>query len=154
MVTDIKPVGASGATAVSCVADTGLTDVAGTPLNFTVEVRLKPIPAIDTVVPGAPASGLTAVIDSVGRNLCDVVADPSAVLTVIRPGTAPAAASTLSWLALATTTLAGRPSKSTCVLRMSPLPRTVTVLPVMPECGVKLMILGRTLNVHALVILL
>ena len=151
-VTVIGPVGANGTTAISIVDDTCVTEVAGTPSNFTVELLLKPIPLIETLVPGGPLAGANDVSDSVGTKSFEVVAEPAAVSSLTGPRIAPSDTRTRSWFGLPERMLpAAAPGKITWGPGVSPLPLIVRTLPVMPEWGVKLVIFGRTVNVHALV---
>jgi hypothetical protein len=155
LVTVIGPVVApAGTVAFRRVADTWVTVVAVVPLNLTAELLLKPRPLIVTTVPTGPVFGEKLVIDSVGvKFVAPVDAVPAGVVTVIGAGTAPLGTVTFSWVALEDVTLAFLVPNVTLAPGLRPVPAIVTVLPVIPECGVNDVIVGATLNVQGLVIL-
>jgi hypothetical protein len=63
-VTPIGPlVAVAGTVAVSCESETTLNDDDGVPLNVTAVVPVKPLPLIDTDVPGGPLVGEKPLIE-------------------------------------------------------------------------------------------
>jgi hypothetical protein len=104
LVTVIGPsVAVGGTVAVSFVAETNVTALAATPLNFTLELLVNPTPVSVTTVPRGPLVGAMAVIDSVGVKLAALVAVPAAVGTEIFPATAPSG--TVALICVADTTV-------------------------------------------------
>jgi hypothetical protein len=98
-VTLIGPVVAvEGTVAFSWVDETWVTLEAAVPLNFTVELLLKPIPVIVTTVPAGPLFGLKPVIDIVTVKLDALVPVPAGVVTEILPLTAPFGTVALIWV--------------------------------------------------------
>jgi hypothetical protein len=90
LVTVIGPeVAVDGTVAFSRVAETWVTALAATPLNFTPEVALNPTPLIVTTVPEGPLVGAKLVIDRVGVKFEALVPVPAAVVTEIFPTAAP-----------------------------------------------------------------
>ena len=99
LVTVIGPVvAAEGTVAFSWVAETWTTVDATVPLNFTVELLLKPTPFIVTTVQVGPLPGPKPVIDSVIVKFVALVPVPAGVVTEILPITAPFGTTALIWV--------------------------------------------------------
>jgi hypothetical protein len=100
LVTVILPVLAPvGTIATSLLGGVRLRTVAATPLNFTDDVDVNPVPVIVTSVPLGPLEGVKLVIDSVGVKFAALVAVPAAVVTEIFPVVAPSGTVALIWSA-------------------------------------------------------
>jgi hypothetical protein len=140
-------VAVGGTVAVSFVAETNVTALAATPLNFTVELLVKPTPVSVTTVPAGPLVGAMAVIDSVGVKFAALVALPAAVVTEILPATA--ALGTVAVICVADSTLydAARPANFTLLAPLKFVPVIVTLLPVIAEVGVNELTVGATCGV-------
>src|SRR5438445_137737 len=125
---------------------------ASTPLNFTEVVPIKPLPLIYTCVPGVPEVGVNDVI--IGRTVKLVALDavPDGVVTDTLPVNA--VADTVAVIEVSESTEkveAACPLNFTEVAPVRPLPLIVTVVPVVPESGVKDAIFGKTVNDDVLV---
>lgn len=84
--------------------------------------------------------------------LVALVALPPSVVTVILPVSAPVGTSALTWVSFTTkVNVADFPSNVTLVVCSKPVPVMVTKVPTCPLAGVKLVMVGRTLNVFVLV---
>jgi len=148
LVTVTGPVVAvAGTLAVSFVAETNVTVLAATPLNFTVEPAVNPSPATVTSVPGGPVRGPMPVIDSVVVKFDALVPVPAAVVTEIFPAAAPSG--TVALICVAETTLndAVRVPNFTTVAPLKFVPVIVTALPVIPDIGVNELTAGATCGV-------
>ena len=127
----------AGLTAVSCVAETMTTLVAGVAPKSTAVAVLKPVPVIVTEVPPAsePAAGLTPVTVgaamAVNWSAAEVVETPPGLVTVM--STVPAGTAGLAAvICVAETTvklLAANVPKSTTVVPLKPVPVMVTDVP-------------------------
>jgi hypothetical protein len=143
-VTLIGPVVAvEGTVAFSWVDETWVTLEAAVPLNFTVELLLKPIPVIVTTVPAGPLFGLKPVIDIVTVKLDALVPVPAGVVTEILPLTAPFGTVALIWVPDTNVTVVEAVDPN---LTFAPgtklVPLIVTVLPVIPAVGVNELTVG------------
>ena len=148
LVTVMRPVVAvDGTVAFIFVADTNVTALAAIPWNFTVEPLVNPIPLIVTTVPEGPLLGLTAVIDSVGVKLAELVAVATAVVTEILPAVAPFGTVAVILIPDATVNTAAVFPNFTMLAPLRLVPLIVTVLPVMPDAGVNELIVGATCGV-------
>ncbi len=128
LVTVIGPlVAVVGTVALSTVAEVCVTVVDATPLNFTVEVLVKPTPLIVTIVPVGPLAGVNDLIDNVGVKFVAETALPAPVVTVIGAAIAPFGTVTLSWVGLWDVTVARLVPNFTTGLGRRPLPWIVTV---------------------------
>ena len=132
----------AGTTAFSFVDETKLTPGAAMPLNCTLAPGAKPMPLTVTERPGEPCLGPKPITDSVGVNLAFVVALPPGALTAILPAFAPLGTTASSLPGETTAKLAESLPIFTWLTPPSALPSIVTVLPVTPEDGVKLLIDG------------
>jgi hypothetical protein len=113
------------------------------PLNFTVELLLKPTPLIVTTVPVGPVAGLKPVIDSVTVKFEALVPVPAGVVTEIFAVTAPFGTIALIWVPDTNVTEpAGFVPNLTVAPATKPVPVIVTVLPVIPEVGVNEVTVG------------
>src|SRR5437763_11799880 len=75
----------------------------------------------------------------------------SALVTVIGPVVAPAGTVAVTAVSVTVPTTAGMPLKATAVVSARLVPLIVTLAPTAPLVGVKLVILGKTVNAFALV---
>src|SRR5881275_3073418 len=100
------------------------------------------MPLIVTVVPAGPLVGLKPVIENVTPKLDELVAVPAGVVTLIGPLVAPFGTVGLIWLALAIVKLDDLPLNVALLAPQRLLPLTVTAVPVRPDVGVKLEMVG------------
>ena len=144
LVTVIGPVvAAEGTVAFSWVAEIWTTVDATVPLNFTVELLLKPTPFIVTTVPVGPLAGPKPVIDSVTVKFVGLVPVPAGVVTEILPVTAPFGTTALIWVPDTNVTVGEAFAPNLTVAPgTKPVPLIVTVAPVIPEVGVNEVIFG------------
>ena len=113
------------------------------PLNFTVDVLLKPTPSIVTTVPVGPLPGPKAVIESVGVKLNALVPVPAGVVTEILPGIAPLGTTALSNVVFPNATDGeATPWNFTVEPGTKSVPVIVTELPVIPEAGLNEVTVG------------
>jgi len=138
---------ADGTVARSLVADTSVTALAATPLNFTLEALVKPTPEIVTTVPYGPLVGAMLVIDSVGVNEDALMPVPAAVVTAIFPADAPSGTVALICVADCTLYDATRFPNFTALAPLKYVPVIVTELPVIPDAGVNELTVGATCGV-------
>lgn len=141
-------------TAVTWVSFTTLTPVAAVPFTLTLEVPVRPLPLMVTVVPTGPLVGVKLEIEGVSRTVKTValVTEPLAALTVIRPVVVPAGTTAVIWFAELTVTLvAAVPLKLTVDEPSNPLPVITTDVPTGPLAGAKDMIDGVTVKLAAVV---
>src|SRR5205807_6617112 len=118
--------------------------LAGVPLNCTVAVGVNPMPLMSTTVPTGPPVGEYPVIDSVGVNVCVLVAVPAAVVTEITEAVAPLGTVVLICVADRRVKLAARLPNLTLLAPLRYVPVIVTRLPVIPDVGVNELIVGAT----------
>lgn len=145
-VTEIVPVVAPTGTVVVIVVDVLAVTMAVVPLKLTVllaGVRSKFVPVIVTVVPMGPEAGVKAVMVGTAAKVNPFcVAVPPGVVTETLPEV-PAAI--IAVILVADTTLndaAAVPPKLTAVAPVKFVPVIVTVVPMVPEAGVKDVISG------------
>jgi hypothetical protein len=125
------------------VDETWVTLEAAAPLNFTVELLLKPTPLIVTTVPVGPLAGAKPVIDSVTVKFEALVPVPAGVVTEILPVTAPLGTVALIWMPDTNVTVAEAfVPNLTVAPGTKPVPLIVTVPPVIPDVGVKELTVG------------
>ena len=145
MVTDIGPlVAVLGTVALIELRDVIVKDDTSTPPNFTEVVPIKPLPLIYTCVPGVPEVGVKDVIFGRTVKLVALDAVPDGVVTDILPVNA--VADTVAVIEVSESTEkdeAACPLNFTEVAPVKPLPLIVTVVPVVPEVGLKDVIFGR-----------
>jgi len=146
VVTEILPVVAvPGTVAEICVSLFTMNPGSPAPLNWTTVAPVKLVPVTVTAVPAAPLVGLKLVI--VGwLDIVKLVLEPALPTGVhIRtlPLVVPAATTAVIWVALSTEKLAaGFPLKLTFVVPVRFVPVMTTLVPALPEVGVKLEIVG------------
>lgn len=120
------------------------------PLNLTAVIALKLLPVIVTVVPTAPLAGVNEVIDGAGNTVNEValVAVPAGLVTVIVPVVVPLATTAVIEVLL---TIAKEealiPFTRTCVAELKLLPVMVIVVPMVPDEGLKDVIVGGRITV-------
>lgn len=156
-VTVIVPLVAPVGTATTnCVTVAELT-VADWPLNLTallVLVALKFVPLIVTEVPIGPTDGVKLAITGPTVKLLPLVAVfPSAVMLIV-PVVAPVGTDVTSCVVVAELTVAAVPLKlieSLAATESNVVPVMVTLVPIAPLVGVKLVILGVTVKLLLLV---
>ena len=81
-------VAVAGTVAVICVGEF-TTNVASTPLKETVLTPVNPVPVITTDVPAGPFVGVNDVIAGATAKSVELAPVPAALVTLIRPVTAP-----------------------------------------------------------------
>jgi hypothetical protein len=144
LTTLIGPVVAvAGTVAFSWVEETTVV-AAAVPWNLAVELELKPIPLIVTTVPPGPLEGLKPVIARVGVKFAALEALPALSDTEMLPAAAsPLGTTARSWV-VDTKLTAGDLSvpNLTVIPGTNLVPVIVTVLPVIPEEGVKELSVG------------
>ena len=123
---------------------------AAIPPKLTLEVvsRLMPVIVIDA--PAPPVAGLKAVI--VGGNiklklLAEVVEPPGAVNATLPVLPEPTVA-VITVFELTAKLCAGIPPKLMALVPVKPLPLMVTIVPLPPDKGVKLLITGKGIKVN------
>jgi len=141
----IRPVVAPAGTEVfTCVAETTVK-VAAVPLKRTLVVPVKLVPVIVTAVPTGPLAGENEVIVGAGGTTVKspaLVPVPDGVVTVILPLVAPAGTAVLICVGEITVKVAAVPLKRTLVEPVKFVPVIVTLVPTVPEVGVKDVIVG------------
>ena len=152
VITDIVPdVAALGTGALIELRDTIVKGDASTPLNFTEVAPIKPLPPIYTCVPAVPEIGVKDVIIGRTVKLVGLVAVPAVVVTDIEPVNAITGAVAVIEVSESTEKVADEaapcPVNLTEVAPVKPLPLIVTVVPVVPEAGLKDVILGGCVTV-------
>jgi len=114
------------------------------PLNSTALAPVKLVPLIVTLVPTGPLLGVK--LEIVGGlmtvKLPELLAVPSAVVTLIGPLVAPAGTVAVIAVAEFTAKLALVPLNSTALAPVKLVPLIVTLVPTGPLVGVKLEIVG------------
>jgi len=126
--------------------------VAAVPLNFTADVPVKLAPLIVTLAPSAPFPGEKLVIVGTGTKFVALVAVPPGAVT--RSGPVDATAGTVAWMAVSDVTVnvaALAPLNVTADAAVKFRPLIVTTVPTGPLAGAKLVIVGATMKLVALV---
>jgi hypothetical protein len=145
-VTDIVPVVAPLGTVAAMWLASITENVAVVPLNFTPVAPVKSVPVIVTLAPTTPLGGEKLAIVGAAAftvKLLVEVAVPAGVTIAILPVTALAGTVNVALVALATEkAVAATPPTVTEVAPVKFVPVTVTVVPVAPLVGVKLVIVG------------
>ena len=148
VVTEIGPVVAPAgtvATMVVAVTAAGLK-LADAPLNVTDVVPRKSVPVMVTAVPEGPETGEKSVMlgapTTTTENESALSAVPPGVVTAILPEMAPAGTVALSWVALRTSAEAAVPLNVTAPTSTKFVPLMVTSVPMGPEPGEKLVMVG------------
>ena len=152
VVTAIGPVVAlAGTVAVICVLES-TWKVAAVPLNLTQLAPVNPVPVSVTPAPAAPLPGVTLTTLGLTRKVPVLVAVPAVVLTVIFPAVAPAGTVAVILVGISTVkVVAGAPLTLTDVAPVKLAPVMVTLAPIAPLDGVKLVIRGATVKLTELV---
>ena len=90
-VTFTTPDAPAGATAVNCVAETNVTDVAAVEPNWTVELDVKLFPLIATVFPppAGPAFGDTLLTAGGPAIVVEIIPDPQPLFDAPLPASPP-----------------------------------------------------------------
>src|SRR5207245_329688 len=152
VVTDIGPlVAVLGTVALIELRDVIVKDDASTPPNFTEVVPIKPLPLIYTCVPDVPEIGVNDVIFGKTVKLVALVPVPAVVVTDIGPVSAVLGTVALIEVADSTVKDAACPLNFTEVAPIKPLPLIVTIVPAVPEAGLKDVIFVKTVNDEVLV---
>ena len=141
-------------TAVTLVALTTVKLAAAIPPILTAVAPARLLPVIVRTVPAMPEAGET--VDIVGGpttvNVAALVPVPPGVVTEMVPVVAVVGTTAVMLVALTTLKLAAAvPLNDTAVAPVKFEPVRVTVAPGLPDVGVKLVMVGRTLNVLLLV---
>ncbi len=146
VVTETLPEDPDATTAVMLVADTTINETAAIPPKLTAVAPVKFVPVTVTVMPLPALVGVNEVIVGAGIKIKPgPVAVPPGVVTETFPDV-PAA--TMAVMLVADTTVndaAAVPPKLTTVAPVKFVPVIITVIPVGPLVGVKLVIVGGTM---------
>jgi hypothetical protein len=141
-VTLIFPVVApEGTVAVICVEEFTV-NAAFVPLNVTDVVPVKFAPVITTFVPTGPAVGEKVVTRGLTAKLVALIAVPAGVVTAMGPVVAPEGTEVVIFVDELIVNVALVPLKVNDVAPVNPLPLTMTLAPMMPIVGEKLVIVG------------
>lgn len=138
VVTVILPVEAPAGTVALILVDEVTVKVAETPLNFTDEAPVKPVPLIVTVVPTGPLFGENdEIVGGVGVTvkLLALVAVPPGVVTVMAPVEAPEGTVAVIWVLEFTVKVALVPANLTLDAPVKFVPVIVTDVPTGPLAG-------------------
>jgi len=148
VVTAMAPVVALAGTVVVIREGEMTVKAAAMPLNLTELTPVKFDPVITTLAPAAPLVGETPVIAGacVTVKSAALVAVPADVATAMRPLLAPAGTAVVIFTAETTVKLASAPLNATDVAPVKLAPLIATLVPVVAADGVKLVILGATVN--------
>ena len=135
-----------GTVALICVSELTVKLVAPVPLNFTAVAPLNAVPVIVTLAPIPPLAGEKLVIEGMGtvtENDEALVAVPPEVVTLIAPVVAPdGTVAVICVDELTVKVVALAPLNVTAVAPVKFAPVIVTLVPVGPLAGEKLLILG------------
>jgi hypothetical protein len=139
----ISPVVApTGTVALICVSESS-TNEASVPLNFTTVAPVRLAPVMVTVVPTGPEVGMKPeTVGPVTVKLEALVAVPPGVVTPIDPVVAPLGTTVVIWVSELTVKVAAAPLNVTAEAPVRPVPPMVTLVPIAPDVGVKLEIVG------------
>ena len=143
VVTVIDPVVAPAGTVAWIAVAEFTVKLAFTLLNRTAVAPVKFVPLMVTLVPTGPLAGVKLVIEGgVIVNAVLLVAVPAGVVTRMGPVVAPAG--TVAWIAVAefTVNVASTPLNCTAVAPLKLVPLMVTLVPIKPVAGVKLVMDG------------
>jgi hypothetical protein len=142
-----------GTVAVICVAELTV-NVAAVPLNFTAVAPVKAVPVIVTFVPTAPPVGEKLVMVGGGMTVKELalVPVPPAVVTLIVPVVAPAGTVAVICVSEFTVNEAVVPLNFTAVAPVNAVPVIVTLVPIAPLVGEKLITEGVGMTVKELVL--
>ena len=144
VVTVIVPLVVPAATtAVICVSLSTVNDCAAVPLNATDEALVKLRPVMTTLVPARTFEGVKLAMLGPTRKLVDEVAVPFGAVTEMVPLVVPTATTARICVALSMMNdAAGVPLNDTAVAPVKFVPVSVTVVPLPPLAGVKLVKVG------------
>lgn len=148
LVTEILPVVAPDGTVALIELETTVNE-AETPLNLTLVALSRSVPEMVTWAPIVPEVGvkLLMVGGLMTVKLLELEPEPLGVVTLIAPVVAPEGTVTVIWESVSTeNALVEVPLNETSVAPVKLEPLMVTEAPTAPLVGVKLVILGRTLN--------
>ena len=116
--------------------------VAGTPAMVTWLAPTKALPEIVTVAPAAPDSGLKPVMRGCTVNDPACCVTPPSAVTVTGPSVAPLGTVACSWVGETTVNAAAVRLNATRLIKLRPVPVTVTVSPTPPVDGERPLITG------------
>jgi hypothetical protein len=144
VVTVMGPVVAPAGTIAVIWVEVTTVNVALTPLKRTSVVPVKFVPVMVTEVPTGPEVGekLTMVGGRMTTKLVPLVAVPAGLVTVIGPVVAPAGTVAVICVLLLTVKAAAMPLKRTSVVPVKFVPVMMTEVPMRPEAGEKLTMVG------------
>jgi hypothetical protein len=141
-VTLIGPVVApAGTVAVICVEELTV-NAALVPLNVTDVVPVKFVPVITTLVPTGPDVGAKVVTRGPTAKLLTLVAVPPGAVIAMGPVVAPEGTEVVTFVDELIVNVALVPLKVNDVAPVKPLPLTMTLAPMAPIVGEKLVIAG------------
>lgn len=122
------------------------TNVANTPLKETLLTPANPVPRITTDVPTGPFVGVNDVMAGATAKSFELVPVPAALVTLIRPVTAPVGTIAVILVDELTVNWACAPPKVTPVTPVKLVPVMVTEVPGAPEVGVNDATVGATVT--------
>ena len=149
----IFPLVAPDGTVAETVVRFAAENVAATPLKLTADVPVNVVPVMVTVAPTGPEIGVKDAIvgGATMVKLVALVATPPGVVMLSFPLVVPVATMAVTVVAPFTLkVVAAVPLKLTAVAPFSPVPVIVTVPPIGPDEGVKLVIVGTGATVKLL----
>ena len=150
VITEIAPVAApTGTMAVIEVVERTLKDEL-TPLNWTSETPVKLEPVIFTLVPTAPLVGVKFVTWGRIVKLVPLDAVPAEVVTLIGPAVARVGTVAVIDVSEFCVNEDAMPLNLTELAPVNPVPVIVTLVPMIPLVGVKLLIPGNTVKLDPL----
>jgi hypothetical protein len=126
-------------------------NVADVPLNLTAVVPVKAVPVIVTLTPTAPLVGAKLTMLGLTVKFPVLIAVPAGVVTPIFPVVAPPGTVAVILIDVLTVKPAETPLNVTDVAPVKFAPLTVTLEPITPLVGEKLLIRGATVKLVALV---
>ena len=151
VVTLSGPLVAFAGTLVVICALESTWNVAVTPLNLTEVAPVSAVPLSVTAAPTVPWPGVKLAMVGLTVKFPTLVAVPAGVVTAIFPLVAPAGTVAVILVAVTTLKLAGVPLKVTEVVPVKFAPLMVTLAPITPVDGEKLVMRGATVKLVALV---
>jgi hypothetical protein len=147
VLTTNKPVVAATGTVVEIWLSLFTVKTAGVPLKVTLVAPVNPVPAITTAVPDIPLEGVTVARVGTGEGLTvkfvALETVPPAAVTVIAPVVALLGTTAVIWVGEGTLkVVADTPANLTPDTPKKLVPVKVTVVPITPPFGVKLVKVG------------
>jgi hypothetical protein len=151
VVTEILPfVAAAGTIAVTRI-DELTVKLALVPLNLTDVAPVSPVPLITTLIPTGPLVGLKLSIVGTTVKVPALVAVPPPVITEIFPVAASTGTVAVIWVDELTVKGAPVPLNLTAIAPVSAVPVITTLVRMIPLVGLKLVTVGETVKLLALV---